>query len=212
MTKTDSDQLALWRGSFGDAYADRNQLSPELMRGRIGMWSEILGRIPSARPASILEVGANIGNNLRVLGLLTEAQMWAVEPSDTARARLVADGVVPAERALDGAAEKLPLGDGAVDLALTCGVLIHVHPDRLEAACREIHRVARRYIVCAEYFSVHPEAIDYRGHQGYLFKRDFGGLWLDLFPDLETLGYGFSWKRLTGNDNLTWWLFRKPAA
>ena len=42
-----------------------------------------------------------------------------------------------------------------------------------------------------------------------LFKRDFGGLWLDTCPDLRVVAYGFAWKRLTGLDNLTWWLFEK---
>ena len=71
------------------------------------------------------------------------------------------------------------------------------------------HRVARRYIVCVEYFSDQPETIPYRGHSEVLFKRDFGSLWLDCFPDLRVLDYGFFWKRLTGLDNLTWWLFEK---
>ena len=98
---------------------------------------------------------------------------------------------------------------GAVDMAFTSGVLIHIHPDQLPASIEEIHRVARRYIVCIEYFSDKPEMIPYRGHDDRLFKRDFGGLYLDRFPDLQLLDYGFAWKRVTGLDNLTWWLFEK---
>ena len=73
------------------------------------------------------------------------------------------------------------------------------------------YRVTRRYIVCIEYFSDKPEEIPYRGHDGVLFKRDFGGFWIDNFPDLETRDYGFVWKRVTGLDNLTWWVFEKPV-
>ena len=36
-----------------------------------------------------------------------------------------------------------------------------------------------------------------------------GGFWLDHLPGLRVIAYGFSWKRLTGLDNLTWWLFEK---
>ena len=97
----------------------------------------------------------------------------------------------------------------AVDFAFTSGVLIHIHPDDLLAACRDIHRVTRRYIGCLEYFSAEPEEVRYRDRDGLLFKRDFGGFWLDNFPDLRTLEYGFAWKRLTGLDNVTWWLFEK---
>ena len=74
---------------------------------------------------------------------------------------------------------------------------------------REARRVARRYIVCIEYFSDKTEEITYRGHRGMLFKRDFGGFWLDNFPDLEVRDYAFAWKRATGLNNLTWWLFEK---
>ena len=107
-------------------------------------------------------------------------------------------------------ATKLPLDDGAVDLAFTSGVLIHVPPDDLETAYGEIHRVATRYILCVEYFSPTPVEIPYRGHEGLLFKRDFGGMWLDLFPGLETVANGFFWRRTTGLDDINWWLFRKP--
>ena len=100
--------------------------------------------------------------------------------------------------------------DPQADLAFTCGVLIHVHPDDLAQACRELHRVARRHLLCIEYFAQKPEAIPYRGREDLLFKRDFGGFWLDQFPALEVVDVGFLWKRTTGWDDATWWLFRKP--
>ena len=69
--------------------------------------------------------------------------------------------------------------------------------------------MAARFIVCIEYFSDTPEEVTYRGHSEKLFKRDFGEYWLDLFPEMKTLKYGFIWKRLSGLDNLTWWVFQK---
>ena len=96
-------------------------------------------------------------------------------------------------------------------MAFTSGVLIHIHPDDLLDSMGEIHRVAKRYVVCIEYFSDKPEMIPYRGHDDRLFKRDFGSYYLDNFPDLSVVDYGFSWKRLTGLDNLTWWVFEKRS-
>jgi spore coat polysaccharide biosynthesis protein SpsF len=32
---------------------------------------------------------------------------------------------------------------------------------------------------------------------------------MDRFPDLQLVDYGFFWKRATGLDDATWWLFRK---
>ena len=100
--------------------------------------------------------------------------------------------------------------DGSVDLAFTCGVLIHVHPDELLEVCGEIVRVSRRYVLCAEYFSPRPEAIEYRGRMDLLFKRDFGGFYLDHWPELRLVDYGFVWKR-TEFDDLNWWLFERSG-
>ena len=58
-------------------------------------------------------------------------------------------------------------------------------------------------------FSDKPVETPYRDHSDVLFKRDFGGFWLDNFPHLRVVSYGFAWKRVTGLDNLTWWLFEK---
>jgi pseudaminic acid biosynthesis-associated methylase len=203
-------QIEAWRSEFGDAYTDRNLASPQQLRARVALWAEILGRV-SPPPRSILEVGANRGMNLRALRSLSDARFFALEPNDKARAILVSDGVVAASDVRAGAASAIDFGDGIADLAFTCGVLIHVHPDELAASIAEIHRCSRRWIACIEYFADQPEQIQYRGHSDLLFKRDFGGFWLDSYPDLRVAGYGFAWRRATGLDNLNWWLFEKPG-
>jgi pseudaminic acid biosynthesis-associated methylase len=202
-------QLNQWQGEFGDNYTDRNVSSADVLQARKALWQEIIGHCRPETPGSIVEIGSNIGTNLRALAQLVPATLYALEPNARARGQLVADGVVPAERTLDGVASAIPLPDGACDLAFTSGVLIHIHPDDLLAATREIVRVARRYVVCIEYFADRPEEVVYRGHSGLLFKRDFGGFYLDNFPGLTPLGCGFAWRRMTGLDNLTWWVFRK---
>ena len=174
------------------------------------MWRRVLRPLEAAPPASCLEVGANVGINLRALKTLHAIEMYALEPNANARHALVRDGVVPAARALDGSVETIDLADEGVDLVFTSGVLIHVDPERLDAAYREMHRVARRYLLTIEYFASEPEEKTYRGREGLLFKRDFGALWLDLYPALTLVDYGFFWKHATGLDNLTWWLFAKP--
>lgn len=202
-------QIEFWRGEFGDAYTDRNAATHAQLASRITMWSDILKPLIGKMPASILEVGCNLGINLRALRALSDAQFFAVEPNDKARDVLVRDGVAAAERLRGGVAQAIDLPDAVADLAFTSGVLIHIHPDHLLPACREIHRCAARYVACIEYFSDKPEAIPYRGYEDRLFKRDFGGFWMDNFPDLTVLATGFAWKRTTGLDNLTWWLFEK---
>jgi pseudaminic acid biosynthesis-associated methylase len=205
----DTHQSALWRGHFGDEYIERNPVSAGNVQAAAMLWAQILLRVQGERPRQILEVGANIGINLCALRGLTDAELFAVEPNAAARQQLAQ--VLPAGNVLDGVAAKIALADASVDLVFTRGVLIHIHPDDLLASCRELHRVARRYIVSIEYFSANPEELRYRNQSSALFKRDFGAFWLDNFPGLRVLDYGFAWQRLTGLDNLTWWMFEKPG-
>jgi pseudaminic acid biosynthesis-associated methylase len=208
----ETQQLDAWRGQFGDGYIGRNLATEEAVRQRVYAWARILRSIESEPPKSVIEVGANVGRNLKAFAALTGAELYGLEPNARARAQLVADGIVSRERALDGTAQKIPLKDGAVDLSFTSGVLIHIHPDDLPAACRELARVARRHVAVIEYFADQPTAIEYRGRKDLLFKRDFGGFLMDTVPGLRPVDCGFFWRRTTGMDNLTWWLFEKRPA
>lgn len=203
-------QVEFWRGDFGNAYTNRNNLKPDLARARVAMWASILRHTISKPPASILEVGANIGINLRAMRTLTSARLLALEPNDKARTILVEDDVVAAADVKAGIASAIDWPDGAADLVFTSGVLIHIHPDQLHASMREIHRCAARWVLSVEYFADRPTEVAYRGNDDVLFKRDFGAEWLQLFPTLRPVAYGFEWKQVTGLDNLTWWLFEKP--
>jgi spore coat polysaccharide biosynthesis protein SpsF len=158
---------------------------------------------------SVLEPGASIGINLRALRRLVDVEMWAVEPNDRARRRLVDDRVVPTDRALSGDLSALPVDDAAVDLVFTRGVLIHVPDEHLETAYREMHRVARRWLMFSEYFAPATATVRYHGHDDMLWKRDYGALALDLFDDVRYVADGFFWHRVTGLDNVNWWLFEK---
>jgi spore coat polysaccharide biosynthesis protein SpsF len=208
MTRT--AQLAAWAGRFGEDYAARNAASEEAVAIRTRAWAEMLRPLAADMPASILEVGCNVGINQRALKRLIDAEHWAIEPNAAARAIAVRDGALAPANLAAGDACNIPFPASAFDLVFTSGVLIHIAPENLERACREIHRVSKRYILCSEYFAREPEALAYRGREGLLFKRDFGSFWWDLFPDLEHVATGFFWRRTTGIDDVTWWLFRKP--
>lgn len=211
MDTSTNPQAEFWKGEFGDAYTDRNVASVEQMQARLALWSEILSHMISAPPASILEVGANLGLNLRALRLLTSARRLAVEPNKKACKILIQDGVVAPDDVREGLASAIDFPDRVADLAFASAVLIHIHPDNLQVSLNEIHRCSRRWIGCIEYFSDKLETVEYRGHNDRLFRRDFGALWLDSFEDLRVVAYGFAWKRATGLDNLTWWLFEKRS-
>ncbi|WP_259781282.1 pseudaminic acid biosynthesis-associated methylase [Aestuariispira ectoiniformans] len=196
-----------WQGEFGNEYTERNA-SDEMLAARRMMWKKLLPLLSPA-PQSILEVGSNRGNNLNVLSELSEATLFAQEPNDSARKILESSGFVQPDNVKAGFGDNIPIADQSIDFVFTSGVLIHVAPEKLGETCDEMYRVSRQYIGCIEYFSPHEEEIAYRGHSERLFKRDFGGYWMDRHPDLQLIDYGFFWKRVTGLDDLTWWLFKK---
>tara|TARA_R110000868_G_scaffold219607_1_gene470721 strand:+ start:25809 stop:26441 length:633 start_codon:yes stop_codon:yes gene_type:complete len=209
---SDTPQLDAWRGEFGDAYIDRNETLTDVLRMRTRMWAELLKGTYGAEPASILEVGCNIGLNLRSIDRLSGAKLFAVEPNAKARERLLHDNVIPADQLHNATGQDLPFDDGSMEMVFSAGVLIHVHPDDLPAVADEMHRVSSRWLLVAEYFSAKPEPIPYRGRNDLLFKRDFGGFFLDRFNDLEIVADGFLWQRTSGIDDVTWTLFRKKGS
>ena len=211
-TQAHTDQIAAWRGAHGDRYVARNSATPERVRQRLKAWVRMLNATAGAPPESMLEVGCNIGLNLRALRMLGDYDLAAVEPNASARETVVADGVLAPDRIWDANALDLGVPDGAFDLVFTSGVLIHVAPEDLAQAYSEIYRASSQYILCWEYFAREPETVSYHGREDLLFKRDFGSYWLELYPDLEPLDCGFFWKQLTGLDDVTFWLFRKPDA
>jgi pseudaminic acid biosynthesis-associated methylase len=201
----ETSQLQRWKGDFGNDYIGRNVVSRKAVDQRLKTWGTMFDHMSGVD--KLLEVGSNIGLNLHAITQLTKAEIHAVEPNDTARQTLVDSQIIPNNQIHSGNAFELPFEDNSFDLVYTSGVLIHIAPEDLEKAYKEIHRVSRKYVLSIELFSQKPEVIHYRGHDDLLFKRDFGGLWLDTFSDMKPIAEGFFWKRTTGLDDCTWWLF-----
>jgi pseudaminic acid biosynthesis-associated methylase len=202
-------QTKIWCGEFGDDYLKRNDYSDDKMVQGIEAFRRILGGL---RIESVLEVGCNIGLNLHFINALftDSVKLYAVEPNRKAFDGLVSQMRINLERAWNCDVFKLPLDSSSIDLVFTAGVLIHIAPDDLGRATDEIIRVARKYVLCIEYFSHVPVEVPYRSQMGLLFKRDFGAFYMDRFPDLKCKRYGFLWTReFPIFDNINWWLFEK---
>ena len=214
--RLNTDQIEFWAGDFGNNYHERNAGNLLQTSGRMSLWAKIMAHInrwDESQPGAIdqiLEVGAGLGQNLRILQRMypdSAFRMLAVEPNAKARAELEQNGI----SLVGHSASLIEMPSNSVPLVFTSGVLIHISPERLGEALQEIHRVSSRWIVCIEYFSAQPTEIEYRGQKGLLWKRDYGSDYMNLFPNLQCRGYGFEWKPTTGLDNLTWWAFEKPT-
>jgi pseudaminic acid biosynthesis-associated methylase len=205
----DTDQLKHWTGSFGNEYIDRNKYEEwKIEQGKTG-FNIILKNIEFN---SILEVGSNIGLNLKYISLLYKKvpAIYAIEPNKIAFNEMIANDSIPLKKAWNTSVFHMPIEDEAIDLVFTKGVLIHIAPSDLKKATDEIVRVAKKYVLCIEYFSDRLVKVKYRGKNNLLFKMDYGSHYLDEYKNLRLIKYGFIWKRdLKVFDNLTWWLFGK---
>lgn len=97
------------------------------------------------------------------------------------------------------------------DFVLIKGVLIHINPEYLDRVYETLYQSSSRYICLVEYYNPTPVEVNYRGHQGRLFKRDFAGEILDKFKDLKLIDYGFTYHRDSHfpQDDATWFLLEK---
>ena len=208
--------LGAWTGDFGHAYITRNQPTTDATAEAAVVFARILeqARIRDA-VGSVLEVGANVGINLIGLrqALGRDATLAAVEPNAGACDVLRGNRELQLAEIMHADAYRIPVADNSFDLVFTNGVLIHIPPDRLADAMREIARVSRRFVLCSEYFSHVPVEVPYHGQQGLLWKRDFGRAYLETCADLRTRAYGFVWQtEFPHFDNLNWWVFEKPGS
>ncbi|MCK5373850.1 MAG: pseudaminic acid biosynthesis-associated methylase [Alphaproteobacteria bacterium] len=204
MLKYKTEQENFWSGEFGDEYIHRNTL--DIIPCRISMFSNILKSTRQIN--SILELGANIGINLHALhALLPKAKLHALEINDKAIDELRKHEWIEARQGsiLEENFTQL------ADLSFTSGVLIHINPDALPKAYAALYNSSQRYVLVCEYYNSSPTTLSYRGKQERLFKRDFAGEMMDIYPDLKLIDYGFVYRKDPNFplDDLTWFLMEK---
>ena len=201
-TKPEVTRLeALWGTTFGDNYAERNKAAGD-KRGPF--WDGIMKALA---PKRVLEVGCNLGGNLRWVAKHIEPnRAYGVDINTKALSMLHQE--LPGVNALYSPARTLPFRDAMFDLVFTMGVLIHQPESTLPLVMGEIVRTSSRYVLCGEYFSKESTEVAYRGETGALFKRDYGRIYAELFPELKLVKDG----HLTadeGFDDVTYWVFER---
>lgn len=191
----------MWAGDFGNSYVARNR---EAGMPREAFWNALLDQFPAR---CVLEVGCNLGANLQWLtARLRPCDVYGVDVNDSALREL--HRIVPGVNAVLCPGRHLPFRDGWFDLTFTMGVLIHQPESTLPLVMSEIVRCSRRYVLCGEYFAEKTVEVPYRGQSGALFKRDYGRLYAELFPELQLRKQGFL-GRDEGWDEITFWVFEK---
>ena len=201
-------QEAFWAGDFGTEYIGRND-SKQLLASNLNFFTKALKQ--AGKISSCLELGANIGMNLKALQLLyPEIELKGAEINPDA-AKLLGY-LISENNVYKGSIFDCPITD-KVDLSLIKGVLIHINPEMLSAVYEKLYQASSRYILVGEYYNPSPVAIPYRGHADRLFKRDFAGEMLDKYSDLALVDYGFAYRRDPAfpQDDITWFLMAKRS-
>jgi len=191
----------LWSGQFGNEYVDRNRTAG-VVRGPF--WTSVLRDL---KPATVLEVGCNVGANLqwiapeigpeRTYGL--DINLAALEEIRRNLGRV---------NTVWSPAREIPFRDRYFDLVFTMGVLIHQPESTLPLVMSEIVRCSRRFVLCGEYYAETLVEVSYRQQTRALFKRDYGRIYRELFPELRLIREGFLGKDV-GWDDVTYWIFQK---
>ena len=199
-------QEEFWAGDFGTEYIGRND-SQELLASNLYFFSRALKQ--AGKISSCLELGANIGMNLKALKLLyPKIKLKGAEINSDAATRLTE--LIGSQNVFEGSIFDYPITD-KIDLALIKGVLIHINPKMLGAVYEKLYQASSRYILVCEYYNPSPVAIPYRNHTDRLFKRDFAGEMLDKYSDLALIDYGFAYHRdpTFPQDDISWFLMEK---
>lgn len=186
-----TEQVKVWTGKFGRDYTDRNRFADDKAfndfyvkrygQPRDKVFSEWLSVLP--RDAKILEVGANIGNQLRCMQRIGFSRLYGVEIQ-----RHCVDESRRIYQGLDivaGSGFDIPFKDSWFDLVFTNNVLIHIAPNDLPRMQKEIGRVSGERIMGFEYFAPEFTEIPYRGNTNLLWKADYAKLYLKHCPGFK---------------------------
>lgn len=201
-----TSQESFWAGRFGTEYIGRNE-GKQLLASNLNFFTKALTQ--AGRISSCLELGANIGMNLKALQLLYPGIELRGAEINSDAAKLLEE-LIGQGNVYEGSIFDYPVTD-KVDLSLVKGVLIHINPEMLNTVYEKLYQASRRFILVCEYYNPSPVAIPYRGHADRLFKRDFAGEILDKYSDLTLVDYGFAYRRDSAfpQDDITWFLMEK---
>lgn len=200
-----NEQELFWKGEFGNEYVDRNNGS-KFVAAKIDMFTKALK--VSSNIKTVIELGANRGLNASALkSILPNSHYTGVEIGDKAFSLLRENECV--DDCYHSSIHEFD-HDKQFDLAMIAGVLIHLNPESLVSVYRLLANLSARYVLISEYYNPTPVEINYRGHAGKLFKRDFANEFME-HTGFKLLDYGFLYR----NDpkfhhaDMTWFLLER---
>ncbi|MBI2722909.1 MAG: methyltransferase domain-containing protein [Bacteroidetes bacterium] len=198
-------QSDFWSGEFGKEYNIRNSFNEKEWDDfylqnwgvtKIEMNTRFIGHLP--KDIKILEVGANIGMQLRGLQKMGFTNLYGIELQQDAveKSKQQTKGI----NIIQGSGYDIPFKDGYFDLVFTAGVLIHIAPENHGKIMSEMVRCSKKYIWGFEYFAEEITDIIYRDNKGFLWKADFSKIFSAGNPELKEVKREYF--KYINNDNV----------
>ena len=177
-----------YKSDYGKSYTDRHDVPLELRDKHTisetgftitEVFKELLSHTEGVK--NILEVGCGLGHNLALMDNLGDFNLTGIDIQSyaTEKGKNLYNNI----NFMNGDLLDLPFEDNSFDLVFSRMVLIHVHPEDLNQAIKEIRRVTKKYIAGIEYFSDKVEEIEWRGQKNVVWKMDYCRHFLEI-PDL----------------------------
>lgn len=172
----------LWTGTFGRQYHERNRVE---WQSRIPFWESAIQYTNAMR---VFELGCGPGWNFRAIQACAPGvECFGADLNQEAVNEARAAGFEVqnvGEQGIPGLYEP-----GTMDMTYTAGCLIHVPPQSLERTMQQLIDLSGRFVLAVEYHTEEgEEEVEYRGHSGALWKRNYGKLYQDLGLRLLAVG------------------------
>jgi pseudaminic acid biosynthesis-associated methylase len=183
-------QEALWTGQFGELYTERNIYDPQGLDqlymdffgiSRTELNLKFLSKLKSED--NILELGCNVGNQLRLLESMGFSHLYGIELQAYAVEK--AKSLTQNMNIIQASAFEVPLRDAYFNMVFTSGVLIHIAPENLDKIMGEMVRLTKKYIWGFEYYAEELTEISYRGNENAMWKGNYAQLFLEKFPNTK---------------------------
>ena len=144
------DQINIWRSDFGKKYTERNYYDL-IENSYIKKFGINKKKINSdfihffKKNFSFLEIGCNIGNQLRLLQSVGFDNLTGIDvQEDAIRIAIENNNNI---KFIQGNAEQLPFQDNSIDVIITNNLLIHLDKENLLKTVSEICRVTKNILV-----------------------------------------------------------------
>jgi len=173
-------QKHFWANNFGDEYADRNTQNLSVIEETFIDFFKTINR-----DARILELGCNVGLKLQLLKKIGFLNLTGIEINR--KAIEIAKKNNPDITFIHSSIEDYVSKGEIFDLVFTAGVLIHIHPTKLEYVVKKILSLSKKYIFGLEYYSDEIVEINYRGHSNVQWKQNFPLFYKKIFPTLQII-------------------------